>query len=70
MTLVMHPVVFLLISVACVVAAVAYFHQHLHFGVEAQHVAVEAQGVGGLACGFLVMGGAALLGAVYLHKKP
>ncbi|MHC4342882.1 MAG: hypothetical protein ACYSX0_22060 [Planctomycetota bacterium] len=63
MKIVMQPVVFLLIAVACVVAAVAYFHQHLHVGV-------EAQGVGGLACGFLVMGGAALLGAVNLHKRP
>jgi len=32
--------------------------------------AVQYVGNDGMACGLLVLGGAALLGATYLHKKP
>ena len=62
MKLVMNPATFLLIAVACVIAAVSFFINY--------RIGSAAHGTGGISGGFLVMGGAALLSAAYLHKKP
>lgn len=58
---IVNPISMLLVAVAAVVAAVAFFVNY--------RVGTAARGAGELASGFLVLGGAALLSAAYLHKK-
>ena len=58
---IVNPVTMLLIVVAAVIAAVSFFLNY-RFGS-------AAHGAGGIAGGFLVMGGAALFSAAYLHKQ-
>lgn len=59
---IVNPITMLVIAVATVVAAVAFFLEY--------RLGSSAHGVGGIAGGFLVMGGAALLAAAHLHKRP
>lgn len=59
---IVNPATMLIIAVAAVVAAVGFFLEY--------RVGSSARGAGGIAGGFLVMGGAALFSAAYLHKQP
>ncbi|MHC4974860.1 MAG: hypothetical protein ACYTG3_21300 [Planctomycetota bacterium] len=59
---IVNPITMLLIAVATVIAAVGFFLEYRFGG--------SAQAAGGIAGGFLFMGGAALLSAAHLHKRP
>jgi hypothetical protein len=58
MRAILNPGTLLLFLVACIVAACAYFEQ---YGYSPTHTGR------GICGGFLVLGGFALFGAVYLH---
>lgn len=63
MKLLMTPGGYLLLAVGGIIAACSYFEAYQRYGDSAYN------GVGGIACGFLIVTAAALLGAAHLHRK-